>query len=41
MKYKKYIENLKARQAAYDRLPSGGTDHHTKANNTRPGSEKK
>lgn len=36
MKYKKRQLNLKARQAAYDRM-----DNKTKATMTRPGSEKK
>ena len=36
MKYKKKLANLKARQAAFDRMNAG--DQHA---NTRPGSEKK
>ena len=36
MKYKKKLLNLKARQAAFDRMNAG--DQHA---NTRPGSEKK
>lgn len=36
MKYKKKLANLKARQAAFDRM--GASDQHA---NTRPGSEKK
>ena len=36
MKYKKKLLNLKARQAAFDRM--NANDQHA---NTRPGSEKK
>jgi hypothetical protein len=36
MKYKKKLLNLKARQAAFDRMSAN--DQHA---NTRPGSEKK
>lgn len=36
MKYKKKLENLKARQTAFDRM--NANDQHA---NTRPGSEKK
>ena len=36
MKYKKKLANLKARQAAFDRM--NANDQHA---NTRPGSEKK